>query len=190
MNERPARWRDLLVILLLLCLPAALLGECLFGGRKYLPYDLAEFPPLSTTLTAEQVTQLREGSNYDATEAPVWFMPELALARRSLADGKYPHWNPYARSGLPLTAHGHLGLLDPLHWPALLLRDPADSLLCLTYEMFALAGVLMYALLRALRLQRLSALFGAVAFAWSGTMTANGHWYQRMEPLALLPGLL
>jgi hypothetical protein len=54
----------------------------------------------------------------------------------------------------------------------------------------ALAGLLMYGLLRALQLSPLAAGFGAMAFAWSGTLTANGHWFQRMEPLALLPGLL
>jgi hypothetical protein len=48
----------------------------------------------------------------------------------------------------------------------------------------------MFGLLRALSLAPSAALFGAVAFAWSGTLVANGHWYMRMEPLALLPGLL
>lgn len=47
-----------------------------------------------------------------------------------------------------MLAHGHMGLLNPLHWPALLFSDPADGLLCLTYTMFALAGILMFGLLR------------------------------------------
>lgn len=176
--------------MLFLLLPAALLGECLFGGKAYLPYDLAEFPPIATTLTPAERHALRATANYDATEAPIWFAVELQLAREALARGQLPHWNGYVRNGAPMLAHGHLGLLDPLHWPALLFADPADGLLCLTYLMFALAGGLMFGLLRALHLGWLPAVFGGIAFAWSGTLTANGHWFMRMEPLALLPGLL
>ena len=39
----PARSRDPLAILLLLLLPAALLADCLFGGRTFLPFDLDSF---------------------------------------------------------------------------------------------------------------------------------------------------
>lgn len=183
------RRADLAVLLLLSLLPALLLHDSVFLGKRYLPFDLAEYPPIATTLSETEVEALRLGANYDSTEPPVWFVPELQLARQALARGQFPHWNPYVRGGAPLAAHGHMGLLDPLHWPALLCADPVDGLLYLTYTMLALAGILMYGLLRALALRPLAACFGAVAFAWSGTMTANGHWFQRLEPLALLPGL-
>ena len=189
-SEAPRRTHDAFAFLLFLLLPAAMLGECLFGGRQYLPYDLAEFPPVATTLTLEQQQELRQTANYDATEAPIWFAIELQLAREALSHGQLPHWNGYVRGGAPMLAHGHLGFLDPLHWPALLFEDPADGLLCLTYTMFALAGALMFGFLRALRLGWLAAVFGGLGFAWSGTLSANGHWFMRMEPLALLPGLL
>ena len=190
MNDRKApRWHGVLCVLLLLALPAALLSDCLFGGRKFLPFDVAEYPPVATTLSNAQIADLRQGSNYDATEAPMWFVPEWRLGRAALARGEMPYWNPYARSGEPMTAHGHLGWFDPLHWPAFLFADPADGLLFLTGLMFALGGVLMFGLLRQLRLDHVPALFGAVAFMLSGTITANGHWYMRMEPLVLLPGL-
>ncbi|MCA8953738.1 MAG: hypothetical protein KDE27_29775 [Planctomycetes bacterium] len=171
-------------------LPAALLGESLFTGDRYLPYDVAEFPPIAQTLTPEQLAEIRSTANYDATEAPIWFAIELQLAREAFAAGQLPHWDPYVRCGAPLLAHGHTGFMNPLHLPALLFADPADGLLYLTYAMFALAGMLMFGFLRAMRLGTAAAAFGAVAFAWSGTMTANGHWYMRMEPLAMLPGML
>ena len=38
--------------------------------------------------------------------------------------------------------------------------------------------------------RKTAALFGAIAFQWSGTLCSNGHWYMRMEPLAMLPGML
>jgi hypothetical protein len=189
-SNTPRRRNDAIAFVLFLLLPAALLGECLFGGKAYLPYDLAEFPPIATTLTVEQQQELRRTANYDATEPPIWFAIELQLAREALGRGQLPHWNPYVRTGAPMLAHGHLGFLDPLHWPALLFQDPADGLLCLTYTMFALAGGLMFGFLRALRLGWLAAVFGGLAFAWSGTLTANAHWFMRMEPLALLPGML
>lgn len=180
--------RDRWWLLVFLLLPAGLLGECLFG-KRYLPYDLAEFPPIATSLTLEQQQALRATANYDATEAPIWFAIEIQLAREALARGQLPHWNPYVRNGAPQLAHGHLGFLDPLHWPALLFPDPADGLLAVTWLMLALAGALMFGLLRALGCSVAAAVFGGVAFAWSGTLTANGHWFMRLEPLALLPGL-
>ena len=165
-SEAPRRTHDAFAFLLFLLLPAAMLGECLFGGRQYLPYDLAEFPPVATTLLLEQQQELRQTANYDATEAPIWFAIELQLAREALSRGQLPHWNGYVRGGAPMLAHGHLGFLDPLHWPALLFEDPADGLLCLTYTMFALAGALMFGFLRALGLGWLAAVFGGLGFAW------------------------
>ncbi|MGE3173845.1 MAG: hypothetical protein AB7O97_14570 [Planctomycetota bacterium] len=190
MPLRSPRAREACALLLLFLLPAFLLGDSLFTARSYQPFDLAEFPPTATTMAPEQLEALRVGANYDATEPPVLFAPDLRYARAALADGRFPHWTPYVRHGVPFAAHGLMGFLNPLHWPALLCADPDDGLLYLTYCMLALGGALMYGLLRALRLSLPAALFGAVAFAWSGTMTANAHWYMRLEPLALLPGML
>lgn len=183
----PRRSRDLLPCLLLALLPLVLLGDSVFLGNRFLPFDLAEFPPVSTTLTKADVAALRQTANYDPTEPPILFAPGLEQARQSLGRGEWPHWTPYVRGGAPLVADGLLGLLDPFKAPALLFEDPADGLLFVCCAMFALAGLSMYGLLRTLDLAIGASLFGAVAFAWSGTMTANAHWYMRMEPLALLP---
>jgi len=179
-----------LACLVLLALPLLLFADSFGKGRHFLPFDLAEFPPLSTKLSPEQLAVLQQGTNYDATEPAIWFLPELELTRQSVARDQYPHWNPLVRGGAPLTAHGHIGHFNPLHWPAFLFADPVDGLLWLSSVVLALAGLLMFGLLRELGLGVPAALVGAVAFAWSGTMTANGHWYQRMEPIALLPGML
>lgn len=190
MPAEPERRRDRLVAtLLLLLLPAILLADSMFGGRTYQPFDIAEFPPIGDTLTAAQRSELRTTANYDATEAPIWFRTEVQLARAALADGQLPLWNGYVRGGAPMLAHGHLGWLNPLHWPALAFPNPDHGLLYLTAVMLALAGGLMFGLLRSAGLGVGAACFGAVAFAWSGTMTANGHWFMRLEPLAMLPGL-
>ncbi|GAB4137848.1 MAG: hypothetical protein Fur0037_03240 [Planctomycetota bacterium] len=189
-TKAQARWPGALSVLLLLLLPTLLLGECVFGGKAFLPFDVDEYPPAATQLPMASIRELCANSNYDATEAPVWFVPEWRYARESLLQGVYPHWNPYARFGEPISAHGHLGFWDPLHWPMLLFSDPADGLLLLTCLMLAIGGISMYGLLRELGLDRLAATFGGVAFEMSGTMTANAHWYMRLEPLALLPAML
>ena len=190
MQSPTCRTRGVLAHLLLLALPLLLLGDSIFTARRYLPFDLAEFAPVATTLTKAQLQELQKGCNYDPSEPTIWFEPELREVREALAEGNYPHWNPYVRGGEPLVAHGLMGLLDPIKWPMLLCSDPASGLLWTSSAMFALAGLLMFGLLRSLSLAPSAALFGAVAFAWSGTLVANGHWYMRMEPLALLPGLL
>ncbi len=189
-SAEPRRKKDLLAFLLLLLLPAALLGESLFTGDRYLPYDIAEFPPAAQQLSAAELAAVRSTANYDATEAPIWFAIEMQLAREALQQRQLPHWNHYVRNGAPMLAHGHTGFMNPLHLPALLFDDPANGLLYLTYVMFALAGILMFGFLRAMGLGLPAAAFGALAFSWSGTLTANGHWYMRMEALAVLPGML
>lgn len=182
--------RDLRACLLLLLLPLLLLCDSWFTQRRFVPFDLAEFPPVATTLTNAQLQDLRQGCNYDPSEPMLWFDPELREVRTALAEGNFPHWNPYVRGGAPLIAHGLMGLLDPLKWPMLLCSDPATGLLFTSSLMFAAAALLMFGFLRALELSRGAALFGGLAFAWSGTLVANGHWYMRMEPLAMLPGML
>ena len=139
-----------LACLVLLALPLLLFADSFGKGRHFLPFDLAEFPPLSTKLSPEQLAVLQQGTNYDATEPAIWFLPELELTRQSVARDQYPHWNPLVRGGAPLTAHGHIGHFNPLHWPAFLFADPVDGLLWLSSVVLALAGLVMFGLLREL----------------------------------------
>lgn len=186
----PCRTQNLVACLLLVLLPAFLLGDSIFLGKRFLPFDPAEFAPVATTLSKAQLAAIQTGTNYDPSEPVLWFEPELREVRAAIGDGQFPHWNPYVRGGAPLIAHGLMGLLDPIKWPALLFSDPTTGLLYVSYAMFALAGLLMFGLLRSASLSLNASLFAAMAFAWSGTMVTNGHWYMRMEPLALLPGML
>ena len=190
MPDSSCRKQTLLACVLLIALPFVLLFDSVFTNKKFTPFDLAEFAPVATTLTKAQLAELRQNCNYDPTESGILFEPDLIEIRESLASGTYPHWNPNVRAGAPLVANGLLGLFDPTKWPMLLFAEPTNGLLCTTAIMFALAGLLMFGFLRSLSLTLTASLFAAVAFAWSGTMVANAHWYMRMEPLALLPGML
>lgn len=183
---RPA----LLAVVALLLWPLLLLAPCLFGSRTFLPYDLAQFPPASIGLTPEQLAEVRQGNNYDATELPIWVVPELQLAHQALAEGSLPEWNPYARSGTVLMAHGACGLLYPPNWLALMRERPEDALGWLCFVNFAIGALLCFGLLRELGCSSLAAAFGALCFCASGTAFANAPFYMRLSALMWLPGLL
>jgi len=179
-----------LAVLSLLLLPLLWLWPSVFGGRTFVPYDTAQFPPVSLGATAEQLAAARDGANSDVTEVPVWFLPELRLARADLAAGRLPTWNPHARNGAPLHAHGLLGLLYPPNWLALAAADPADGLVLVAWVNLALAGLLAFGLLRALALPTLPAWFGAVLFQLSAPMATNAFFWMRLASLLWLPGVL
>lgn len=171
--------------------PLLLLWPCLFGSRTFLPYDLAQFPPAATALTAAQRAALRADSNFDVTETPVWFVPELTLARQALVeDGELPGWNPNARSGTALLAHGHDSLWHPPTWFALLPHDPADALGWVAATCLCIAGLLAFGLFRALGLSAAASAFGALAFTGSSLLSANAHNLPRLAALIWLPGML
>lgn len=175
----------------LLLWPALLLLPCLVGARTFLPYDLAQYPPASLSRGDAEVAAMRAESNYDVTETPVWFVPELRRAGRTLRDeGSLPNWNPTARTGTALLPHGHDAILYPYTWPALLLDDPSKWLAWLAFLNLATAAILMHGFLRSLRLCDAAALLGAVAFSMSSTLAANAHNFPRLSSLVWLPGML
>jgi hypothetical protein len=191
----PARargpWRQTaLCIALLAAMPLALLWPSLFAGEVFLPFSAATFPPFAAELSAQQRQDLAAGANLDVTEVTVTFCPEWELARAELARGMLPHWNPGARFGASLLATSVVGLLYPPNWLTFLPGDPQRGLAWNALFTLLVASVLMFGLLRALGLSLLIASFGALAFAWSGTLSANLHFYQRMHSLIWLPGLL
>lgn len=58
----------------------------------------------------------------EALSDPVWqFVPWIELAKRELAAGRLPLWNPHQEAGQPLLGNGISGLSSPLLWPALAL---------------------------------------------------------------------
>lgn len=187
----PARLRaSALAMIVVLLAPLLLLGPCLLGSRLFVPFDLAQWPPISTMLTPEQLAQVTAEQNTDISEIPFTFVPELRYTQQELAAGRLPQWNPYVRGGAPLLATSVVGLLYPLNWICLVLGDPQHGLAVVAYLGLAIAGFLTYRLLRRLHLHPPAALFGALAFMFSGTLYANAHFYQRLHALIWLPGML
>ncbi len=185
-HSRSRRW-----LLSVLVWPLLLLWPFLGGQRVFLPYDLAQFPPASLLLPADELRAIHADSNFDITETPIWFVPELQRARRTLVDEHaLPNWHPTARTGTALLPHGHDGILYPLVWPALFARDPATALGLVALLNLTIAGALMFGFLRALGLVPAAAAFGALALCASTTLAANAHNYSRLSSLVWLPGML
>lgn len=179
-----------LAIVTLCLLPLWWLWPCVAMGREFVSYDLAQFPPASLALSPEQLAAARDGANFDVTEVPVWFLPELELARDELRQGRLPTWNPHARGGSVLHAHGLIGLWYPPNWLALFADDPGHRLAFVAWINLALGGLLTFGLLRQLGLGVLAAWFGAMLFELSGPMATNALFWMRLASYVWLPGVL
>ena len=189
-NPRAHALAARLAVLSLLLAPLLWLWPSVSGARDFVPYSPAQFPPLAATLTAEQSEAAANGANTDVTEVPVWFLPELELARAELAAGRLPTWDPHARFGAPLHAHGLIGLWYPPNWLALLAPEPARALVHVAWLNLALGGLLAFGLLRAVGMSTLGAWFGALLFELSGPMAANAFFWMRLGAYVWLPGVL
>ncbi|MBL8749426.1 MAG: hypothetical protein JNK78_09705 [Planctomycetes bacterium] len=187
MNDRR---RHALAVAALVLFPLVWLWPCVFGGRTFVPYDLAEFPPASLSLSAEELAGVREGKNRDVTEVPVWFLPEMQFAHDELRAGRWPTWNPHARGGTALHAHGLIGLCYPPNWLALFADDPGSRLVFLAWISLAIAGVLTFGFLRELGIGIGAAWFGAAVFELSAPMATNAFFWMRLTAFVWLPGVL
>ena len=121
---------------------------------------------------------------------PIWFVPELELASKELREGRLPTWNPNARAGAPLHAHGLIGLCYPPNWIALLADEPASKLGLIAWCNLALAGLLAFGLFRQLGFSILPACFAAAIFQMSGPSVANSYFWMRLASFVWLPGVL
>ena len=179
-----------LAVLSLLLLPLAWLWPCVLGERAFVPYDVDQFPPASVTADAAELQQRRAGANLDVTEVPIWFLPELEFAGDELAAGRLPTWNPNARHGAPLHAHGLIGLCYPPNWLALFAAEPRTRLHWLAWCNLAIAGLLTFGLLRRLGYGLLPAWVGAALFELSTPLAANAFFWMRLASMVWLPGVL
>lgn len=106
--------------------------------------------------------------------------------------GSIPEWNPYLFGGMPYIAAQHGDIFYPTAWLRWIL--PVDTAMNLGFALhLVLAGVLMYALLRALRLGWTAAVVGGVAYELSGivaSLVRPGHdgklFVSALAPLAFL----
>jgi len=122
-----------------------------------------------------------------ALSDPVWqFVPWLRLARREIAAGHVPLWNPHQDGGVPLLGNAQSALGSPLNGPNLAAGvEGGWNLSLLARLLLAAAGA--FALLRDLGRSRLAAGLGAVVFALSGAFIA---WLEHPQTLSVAPAPL
>lgn len=90
------------------------------------------------------------------------------------ATGQIPEWNPYLFGGMPFIAAMHGDIFYPTAWLRWFL--PVDTAMNLGFALhLLLAGVAMFALLRALRFGFGAALVGGTAFQLTGIVASLVH---------------
>jgi hypothetical protein len=100
------------------------------------------------------------------------FYPWQRLAAEYYHGGQLPLWNPLLGSGAPLAANLQTGAFYPLNFLHLML--PTEYAMGYTAILHViLAGLFMYAYLRAMKLSMLAALVGALAFELNGFLIAR-----------------
>ncbi|HPW56682.1 MAG: YfhO family protein [Thermoanaerobaculaceae bacterium] len=113
----------------------------------------------------------RGSGNVDLADPAQQFVPWLELARRELAAGRLPLWNPFQDGGVPLLGNAQSALGSPLVWPALVLGVArAWNFVLLLKVLTAAAGAWLW--LRDLGRSRVAAALGAVSFSLSGAFVA------------------
>ncbi|MBK8101118.1 MAG: hypothetical protein IPK26_28885 [Planctomycetes bacterium] len=178
-------------LLVLFLAPLLWLLPGIVGERTFVPWDLAAWPPVATTLTQEQVAAAQDGANLDVTEVPIWFLPEWRFVRHWLIEhGTLATWNPHARGGASILGHGLIGLFYPPNWLLLLDDHPERRLAWVAWLNLLIAGLGAFGLLRAHALSRGAALVGALTFQLAAPLAANAHFWMRLAALVWLPALL
>jgi hypothetical protein len=118
--------------------------------------------------------------------------PLLHYAARSLAEGRFPEWDPSIYCGLSYAGNLQAGLFYPPNWPLLAfgaLRGgfPFLALEALVLAHIWLAFLLAYLWLRGRACDPLPAALGAAAYAYSGYLLSQIQHYGVIAASAWLP---
>ena len=175
---------DLLVALLFLILPALFLAPTLFGGRVLLPTDvLYTFEPWQSF-----AGQLGVGipHNHLIGDMVIQNLSWKGFAREVAWSRDVPLWNPHLFAGVPFLAAGQYQVLYPLAFFFYLLPVPW-AYAPYTWLHLALAGLFMYAYLRVIRVPRIGATLGGIAFMFCGFLVVSFVWPQILGTAIWLP---
>ena len=121
-------------------------------------------------------------------DAALVFHPLLVEAKRQLADGHLPLWNPGIFAGHPLLGDWQAGWLFPLNWPALVF-GVAPLWGWIAMAKLLIAGLGTFAFARALALGRRAALAAGAVYLLSAPMLVWLQW-PLATGFAIFPWLL
>lgn len=150
------------LVVLLFLLPLLFFAPVFFAKRTILPIDHLRMPPWSESYFP--------GYNPYLNDVMTQFVPWAQAAREAWAEGSLPLRNRWNGCGSPLAANGSSAVFSPLSLLGLLLPLSAAFALAAVAKLFlALAGTWLW--LKSLHASEGAALFGAVAFSFSLSMT-------------------
>ena len=130
--------RDLYCVAILIALPTLIFSDVI-AGRASLAYrDLA-----------------------------LYHFPLTRIVRDAMLSGEFPQWNRFLAAGQPLAANPAYLLFYPGQWPILLGSHQFGFMLHIVLHIY-IAAIGMFCLLRALRLSRAAATFGAISYGCGG----------------------
>jgi hypothetical protein len=112
--------------------------------------------------------------------------PLRVFTGQQIRAGQLPLYNPYIWSGAPLLAGWNAGAAYPLTW----LFAAMPGMAAWTVNMivtWAVAGLGMFAFLRALRLASLASFLGALSFAFAGAMSAQVSHFGLVAGMSWVP---
>jgi hypothetical protein len=159
-RRAPSGWRwpgEATAVLLLLVLPILVYGVPALLGHPVLPGD-------------------------DLTQN----FPLRVLAGQQIRSGHLPLYDPYIWSGAPLLAGWNAGAAYPLTLLFAVLPPVAAWTLNMILT-WAVAGLGMFAFLRALRLACVPSLLGALSFAFAGAMSAQVAHFGLVAGMSWVP---
>ncbi len=116
----------------------------------------------------------------------MWFYPTRKLVGRAVREGKWPVSTASEAGGAPLMADPQSAVMYPVTW-LFAAMDAKTAYSLSIFTAFALAGAGMYVYLRRLRLFMPAAVFGAVAFMFSGFMVGHRVHLSLIHTAAFLP---
>lgn len=176
----PVPWR---MAFLFLALTLVFLHGAVFTSKLPVPVDDAARPYPWRGIFGE--INPRNGITNDAATL---FLPWMHTAREELQHFRAPLWNRYSFAGYPLLGNGESAPFSPLFLVTLFVRLPKQTVAMAGLKLFV-ALLFTFLLLKRERASDGSAVFGAIAFAWSTVMTIF-LYYSFASVIAFLPAAL
>jgi hypothetical protein len=159
--------------LVLVLLPLLFLGRAMLTGRTAAPADMA--------FLAEPLRDYARDYGMEKPHEPglsdlhAQILPWQRAVRHSLANGRWPLWNPFILGGDILAAAAQPAVYDPSQWLGMLI-PLADAFTFNTALTFFLAGFFAWAFARSLGLTELAAFVAAAGFMFCGMMAFFAGW--------------
>lgn len=127
--------------------------------------------------------------NSKLSDAVSLYYPFKSLVADFEKKGQLPLWNPYMFGGYPLFANTQVGILFPTMIFYLLFSAPVAWTIQVMSQPF-LASLFMYILLRHLKLNKLSSIFGSIVYGFGGSTILWIQWNTQATTSLFLPILI